>query len=115
VLHDRISVGAIFDTALVFSAASQFPVGESLMQAILSPQEAGDLLFYLMNVMPTVSASTTTPSMAHLLLYRRGLDARYGAVTADALEERYRDSHFKGTISKEWAKTNTKPKSKRSR
>ena len=34
------------------------------MQAILSPQEAGDLLFYLMNVMSTVSASTTTPSIA---------------------------------------------------
>jgi hypothetical protein len=52
------------DTARVFPAASQFPVGESLMQAILSPQEAGDLLFYLMNVMSTVSASTTTLSMA---------------------------------------------------
>ena len=38
----------------------------------------------------------------HLLLYRRGLDARYGAGTADALEERYRDSHFKGVTTKEW-------------
>jgi Bacteriophage Lambda NinG protein len=40
----------------------------------------------------------------HLLLYRRGLDARYGPGTADALEERYRDSHFKGTTTKEWSK-----------
>jgi Bacteriophage Lambda NinG protein len=41
---------------------------------------------------------------AHLLLYRRGLDSRYGPGTADALEERYRDSHFKGKITKEWSK-----------
>jgi hypothetical protein len=40
----------------------------------------------------------------HLLLYRRGLDARYGAGTADALEERYRDSHFRGKTTKEWSK-----------
>ena len=39
---------------------------------------------------------------AHLLLYRRGLDAGYGVGTADALEQRYRDSHFKGKITKEW-------------
>jgi len=46
------------------SCGKPVPVGESLMQDILSPQEAGDLLFYLMNVMSTVSASTTTLSMA---------------------------------------------------
>jgi hypothetical protein len=40
----------------------------------------------------------------HLLLYRRGLDARYGKGTAEALEERCRDVHFKGTITKEWSK-----------
>jgi hypothetical protein len=40
----------------------------------------------------------------HLLLYRRGLDARYGKGTADALEERYRDCHFKGKTTKEWSK-----------
>jgi hypothetical protein len=40
----------------------------------------------------------------HLLLYRRGLDARYGPGTADALEERYRDSHFRGKLTKEWSK-----------
>jgi hypothetical protein len=40
----------------------------------------------------------------HLLLYRRGLDAGYGTGTADALEERYRDSHFKGKVTKEWTK-----------
>ena len=52
---------------------------------------------------------------AHLLLYRRGLDARYGPGTADALEERYRDSHFKGKITKEWARKSTKPKSSKSK
>lgn len=41
---------------------------------------------------------------AHLLLYRRGLDERYGPDKADALEERYRDSHFKGKTTKEWSK-----------
>jgi hypothetical protein len=41
---------------------------------------------------------------AHLLLYRRGLDSRYGPGTADELEERYRDAHFKGAITKEWTK-----------
>jgi hypothetical protein len=40
----------------------------------------------------------------HLLLYRRGLDARYGPGTAEALEERYRDFHFKGKTAKEWSK-----------
>ena len=40
----------------------------------------------------------------HLLLYRRGLEARYGAGTADTLEERYRDVHFKGKFTKEWSK-----------
>jgi hypothetical protein len=37
----------------------------------------------------------------HLLLYRRKLDTRYGTGTADAFEERYRDSHFKGKTTKE--------------
>jgi hypothetical protein len=40
----------------------------------------------------------------HLLLYRRGLDKRYGAGTGDALEERSRDSHFKGKTAKERSK-----------
>jgi hypothetical protein len=58
------SVGEIlYATARAFPAANPFPIGESLMQATLSPQEAADLLFYLMNVMSTVSASTTTVSM----------------------------------------------------
>lgn len=34
--------------------------------------------------------------------YRRGLDARYGPGTSDALEEEYRDAHLKGKITKEW-------------
>jgi hypothetical protein len=55
-------------------------------------------------------------TQTHLLLYRRGLDARYGAGTADELEERYRDSHFKGkNPRKNGAKRNTKPKSSRSK
>ena len=40
----------------------------------------------------------------HLRLYRRGLDGRYGPGTAHALEDRYRDSHFKGKVTKEWTK-----------
>ena len=48
--------------AVAYPAATPFPIGASLMQVTLSPQEAADLLFYLMNVMSTVSASTTTPS-----------------------------------------------------
>ena len=64
-VEHTISVGAILsDTARVFPAAKEFPIGESLVQATLSPQEAADLLFYLMNVMSTVSARTTTPSTA---------------------------------------------------
>ena len=57
------SVGEILkSTALAYPPAKPFPIGGSLMRAILSPQEAADLLFYLMNVMSTVSVSTTTPS-----------------------------------------------------
>jgi hypothetical protein len=37
----------------------------------------------------------------NLLLYKSGLDARYGAGTADGLEERYRDVHFKGKTTEE--------------
>ena len=40
----------------------------------------------------------------HLVLYKRGLDERYGAGTSDHLEERYRDFHFKGKTTKEWSK-----------
>src|SRR5450631_1631489 len=59
------SVGEIlYSLAVAYPAATPFPIGASLMQATLSPQEAADLLFYLMNVMSTVSASTTTPSTA---------------------------------------------------
>src|SRR5450755_3190351 len=57
------SVGEIlYSLAVAYPAATPFPIGESLMQATLSPQEAADLLFYLMNVMSMVSASTITPS-----------------------------------------------------
>jgi hypothetical protein len=59
--YPNISVGEIL-LRMADAAARQFPIGESLMQAILSPQEAADLLFYLMNAMSTASASTTTPS-----------------------------------------------------
>jgi hypothetical protein len=39
----------------------------------------------------------------HLFGYERGLDARYGAGTADKLKARYDDYHFKGKITKEWS------------
>jgi hypothetical protein len=38
------------------------------------------------------------------------LNARYGAGTADALEERYRDVHFKGKTTKEWSQAVYKEK-----
>lgn len=40
----------------------------------------------------------------HQVGYRTNLNIRYGAGTAEALEERYRDSHYKGKIMKEWSK-----------
>jgi hypothetical protein len=64
-ISQSTSVGEIlYSLAVAYPAATPFPIGASLMQATLSPQEAADLLFYLMNVMSTVSASTTTPSTA---------------------------------------------------
>jgi hypothetical protein len=66
------------------------------------PQEAADFLYFLMNVISMESARMITPSTAPISFYRRGLDERYGPGTAHALEERYRDSHFKGKIAKEW-------------
>ena len=50
-----------------------------------------------------------------LLLYRRGFDVRYGNGTADALEERYRDSHSKAKQRRSGTRSNTKPKSSRSK
>ena len=60
------------------------------------------MLFYLMNdgECPYDNAFNQN----HLLLYRNGLDNRFGPGTADALVERYKDSHFKGEITKEWSK-----------
>jgi hypothetical protein len=97
------SVGAILTSmAVAYPAISPCPIGESLMRATLSPQEAADLLFYLMNVMSTASAATTTPlTKTTYSFIEEGLDARYGAGTGDALK-RYRDSHFKGVTTKEW-------------
>lgn len=40
----------------------------------------------------------------HQVGYRENLDKRYGAGTALKLEEMYKDSHFKGKITKEWTK-----------
>jgi hypothetical protein len=59
-----ISVAEILQsTADAFPAASQFPIGESLTQAILSPLEAADLLYYLMSVMLTVSTAIATEAI----------------------------------------------------
>src|SRR6266436_8566202 len=58
-------VGAIFnDTARVFPAVNQFPIGESLTQVILSPQEAADFLYFLMSVISMESVRMITPSTA---------------------------------------------------
>jgi len=40
----------------------------------------------------------------HQLTYAKNLDLRYGKGTAEKLEERYKDSHFKGKYTKEWTK-----------
>jgi hypothetical protein len=64
----------------------------------------GGFLFFLMSEMSTASAGTITRSMAIIFYFIDGLDTRYGAGTADALEQRYRDVHFKGKTTKEWNK-----------
>ena len=52
------SVGEIlYSLAVAYPAANTFPIGESLMQAILSPQEAADLLFFLISAMSMVNAT----------------------------------------------------------
>jgi hypothetical protein len=99
----NISVGAIFsDTARVFPAVKQFPIGEFDAGHFI-PAGSGrfSLLFDERNLNGECPYDNAFNG-AHLLLYRRGLDARYGPGTADALEERYRDSHFTGKITKEW-------------
>src|ERR1700730_5822337 len=78
------SVGEIlYSLAVAYPAANTFPIGESLMQAILSPQRSGDER----NVNGECQYYNAF-NQNHLLLYRRGLDARYGTGTADTLEER---------------------------
>jgi hypothetical protein len=111
--YPSISVGAILcDLALVFLAVRKLPIGVSSMQAILSPQEVADFLFFLMSEISTAKCPYDNAFNGnHLLLYRRGLDLRYGAGTADALEERYRDAHFKGKTTEEWSSTKRKSSS----
>jgi hypothetical protein len=100
------SVGEIlYATARAFPVANPFPIGESLMQVILSPQEAADFLYFLMNVISMESARMITPSTEPTSFSTVAAWTNVMAPgTADALEERYRDSHFKGKITKEWTK-----------
>lgn len=79
---------------------------ETLFEAVVENEDEGDR-----TAADFADAAPTSNEVydnafngAHVLLYRRGLDERYGSGTADALEERYRDSHFKGKITKEWSK-----------
>jgi hypothetical protein len=59
-----ISVAEILrSTADAFPAASRFPIGESLTQVTLSPLEAADLLFYLMNAISMASVGIATAEM----------------------------------------------------
>jgi hypothetical protein len=83
-----------------------------LIQATLAPQEAADLLFYLMNVVSTVSARYDNAfKQNHLLLYRRGLDTRYGIGTAEALEEHIAIHTSEAKQPKSGARKSTKPRS----
>jgi hypothetical protein len=88
----------------LYPAIKRFRTGGSLTQAILSSQEAADFLFFLMRLIQRRVSVRQCLHGNHLLLYRRGLDARYGPGTADALEERYPECHFKGKTTKEWSK-----------
>jgi hypothetical protein len=61
------SVGAIFirfGTCILYPAANECQIGESLMQVTLSPQAATDLLFYLMKPTSMASVHMTMPSTA---------------------------------------------------
>src|ERR1700716_734531 len=102
------SVGEILKgTARAFPVANPFPIGASLMQATLSPQEAADLLFYLMNAMSTVSASTTTPSMARISSF-----IEEGLMVDTALEQQTRLKNAIEThISKEKQRTSGRKQS----
>ena len=102
------SVGEIlYSLVVAFPAASPFPIGASLMQATLSPQEAADLLFYLMNAMSTVSASTTTPSMARISSF-----IEEGLMLDTALEQQTRLKNAIEThISKEKQRTSGRKQS----
>jgi hypothetical protein len=109
------SVGEILlRMADAFPAATPFPIGASLMQVILSPQEAADLLFYLMSAMSTVSASTTTPSIKTISSF-----IEEGSMLGMALDQQTRlRKGIETAISKEkqrrnGTRGNTKPKSRR--
>jgi hypothetical protein len=99
------SVGEIsYSLAVAFPAANPCAIGGSLMQVTLSPQETPDLLFYLMNVMSTANANTTTPSTkttssSTATGLMPGLDPeRQTRLWND------KGSHFKAKVTKKWTK-----------
>jgi hypothetical protein len=101
------SVGEIlYSLAVAYPAATPFPIGMSLMQATLSPLEAADLLFYLMNVMSTVSASTTTPSTRTTSSFIE--EGWILDMAAEELEERYEKATSKEKQRKSGTRNNTK-------
>src|SRR5450755_1416846 len=106
------SVGEIlYSLAVAYPAATPFPIGASLMQAILSPQEAADLLFYLMNVMSTVSASTTTPSTEPTLSSTNaGLMSDMGLVRLTTSKSDIETFTSKAKQRRSGARKNTKPR-----
>lgn len=61
------------------------------------------LLFDEMNVNGECSYCNGFDS-GHLIGYKNNLIERYGKKAVLKLEERYRDSHFKGITTKEWTK-----------
>jgi hypothetical protein len=112
-----ISVGAILnDLAPVYPAVTRFYIGPSLMQAILSPQETADFLFFLMSEMSTVNAGTTTRSMAIISYF---IDAGWRPVMEEAHLIRLRRdiemSTSRAKPRKSGARKSTKSKSRKSK
>jgi hypothetical protein len=117
ILEVSISVGEILRrTGDAYPAASPFPIGASLMQVTLSPQQAADLLFYLMSAMSTVSASTTTHSTKTIYSFiEEGLMLDMALEQQTNLKSAIETAISEATPRKSGIRNNTKSKSKRSK
>lgn len=115
--YPSMSVAEIlYDMGLAYPVVSQFPIGESLTQVILFPQEVADLHFFLMKLMFMASARTTTPSTKTTSCCT---DASWtpamGQALLISLKNAIETPTSKAKPQKSGAKKNTKSKSKRSK